>query len=302
MNKQSEINKIKQNFMLKRMRAQEECDEYISSLRENTEFNQLYSSLIKKQLDLLKKEYSSQNAKLKHEIENLKQKLEQYLKSNNIDKSKLTPHYDCELCQDTGIYQGKMCKCLLNELNYNITMKTSSQQAFSSFKDCDLNLMDETDIKTKDVLLSWCDKFPNVSKININIIGGVGTGKTFLLECVATELINKSVAVCYKTAFEINELARLYHIGKSYEFSDCLNAEVLLIDDLGSEPILKNITKEYFYNLINARQIHNLPTIISTNLSLDNILNRYDDRIFSRLANKKLSMNICLTSQDKRIR
>jgi len=76
---------------------------------------------------------------------------------------------------------------------------------------------------------------------------------------------------------------------------------VLLIDDLGTEPILKNVTKEYLYNLINIRQINNRATMISTNLSLDNILNRYDERIFSRLANKSLSTTIQLLSRDKRI-
>ena len=115
-------------------------------------------------------------------------------------------------------------------------------------------------------------------------------------------IVKKGVVVIYKTAFEINELARLYHMGKSFDFSDCLNADVLLIDDLGTEPVLKNVTKEYLYNLINTRQINNKPTLISTNLSLDNILNRYDERIFSRLANKNLSTVIRLVSQDKRLK
>ena len=141
-----------------------------------------------------------------------------------------------------------------------------------------------------------------ITKTNINIIGGAGSGKTFMLECVANELIKKGVVVSFKTAFELNELARLYHIGKSYDFSDCLNAEVLLIDDLGTEPVLKNVTKEYLYNLINTRQINNKPTLISTNLSLENILDRYDERIFSRLGNKNLSTVIHLVSQDKRLK
>ena len=153
------------------------------------------------------------------------------------------------------------------------------------------NIMDENDIKASEWLKMWCAKFPNITKLNINIIGGAGTGKTFLLECVANEMINKNMVVCYKTAFELNELARLYHIGKSYAFGDCLNADILLIDDLGTEPILKNVTKEYLYNLINVRQINNKPTLITTNLSLDNILSRYDDRIFSRLGNKYKKVN-----------
>ena len=80
--------------------------------------------------------------------------------------------------------------------------------------------MDATDVKATSILKEWCKLYPNVNKININILGGAGSGKTFLLECVASELIKNGNVVCYKTAFELNELARLYHMGKSFEFSD----------------------------------------------------------------------------------
>ena len=182
-----------------------------------------------------------------------------------------------------------------------LSLRASSQSEFKSFDDAKQEIMDETDVKVYEKLKTWCARYPNITTTNINIIGGTGSGKTFLLECVANELIKKGVMVCYKTAFELNELARLYHIGKSYNFSDCLNADVLLIDDLGTEPVLKNVTKEYLYNLINSRQINKRPTLISTNLSLDNILDRYDERIFSRLANKNLSTVIQLLSKDKRL-
>ena len=76
----------------------------------------------------------------------------------------------------------------------------------------------------------------------------------------------------------------------------------MLIDDLGTEPVLKNVTKEYLYNLINTRQINKRATLITTNLSLDNILDRYDERIFSRLGNKNLSTIIQLLSSDKRLK
>ena len=101
------------------------------------------------------------------------------------------------------------------------------------------------------------------------LLGVTGSGKTFMLECVATEMLKHNQVVCFKTAFELNELARLYHIGKSYDFADCLNADILLIDDLGTEPIFKNVTAEYFLNLINERKIKQKLTIITTNLSND---------------------------------
>ena len=302
MNKQKLLTSIKQSFMVKRYRAQEECENFIQNLRENSQFDELYIDLTKKQLELAEADLMEDTLKVKHDIDDLKIKINDYLALNNIDQTKLNPKYDCKICNDTGVAGGRICKCLLNELNLQLSMRASSQSEFKSFEDAKKEIMDETDLKTSEWLQTWCARYPNITKTNINIIGGAGCGKTFMLECVANELIKKGVLVCFKTAFEINELARMYHIGKSYEFSDCLNADVLLIDDLGTEPILKNVTKEYLYNLINTRQINNKPTLISTNLSLDNILDRYDERIFSRLANKNLSTVIQLVSTDKRLK
>lgn len=301
MNKQKLLTSLKQNFMLKRYRAQEKCDEFIAKLCENKEFDELYSKYNQLQLQSLKTELEIKKQELALQMQDLKNKIEGFLQANNIDKKNLEPQYDCKVCNDTGINNGKICDCLLSELNKKISTITSSQSEFKNFNMQNRNLMDENDIKASDWLKMWCSRFPNTTKLNINIIGGAGSGKTFLLECVANEMLNKNMAICYKTAFELNELARLYHIGKSFSFADCLNADILFIDDLGTEPILKNVTKEYLYNLINVRQINNKPTFITTNLSLDDILARYDDRIFSRLGNKNLSTNIQLTSKDKRM-
>ena len=302
MNKQKLLTSIKQSFMVKRYKAQEECEEFITSLRVNPEFDLMYTNLTKKQLELAKTDLIEETLKLKHEIANLKIKINNYLALNNIDQTKLTPKYDCLICNDTGVAGGRICKCLTRELKLQLSLRASSQTEFKNFEDAKIEIMDDIDLKAFEWLKTWCLRYPNITKTNINIIGGAGCGKTFMLECVANELIKKGVVVCYKTAFELNELARLYHMGKSFDFGDCINAEVLLIDDLGTEPVLKNVTKEYLYNLINTRQINNRPTLISTNLSLDNILDRYDERIFSRLANKNLSTVIQLVSSDKRLK
>jgi len=301
MNKQKLIAEIRQNFMLKRIHAQEECEEFISSLRKDPEFDNLYSNLTQKNITYLRKRLYEDCENLKQEIDDLTKKIDGYMIKNNLDKSLLYPKFDCKICNDTGVNDGKICKCLQKELNRKISITTSSQNVFKSFENSNDEILTEEDKKVYTLIKSWCEKFPQVTKINVNIMGGSGSGKTFLMECVANELMKKSVAVTYKTAFEFNELARMYHIGKSYDFSDLMNAEVLFIDDLGTEPVLKNITKEYLYNLINTRQNKNLPTFITTNLSLENILSRYDERIFSRLANKNLTLNLCLSSKDKRI-
>lgn len=301
MNKHELISEIKQSYMLKRIKAEEECELFIESLKQNQEFNDLYFNYTKKQLDYLKSRFEQENLNLKQEIASLQAQIDKFLEKNKISKEKLNPKYECPLCKDTGKIDDKQCKCIIKEFNLRLTNLVSSQNVFKSFDDCNKKIMDTSDMKLFEFVKGWCAKYPNITKININILGGAGTGKTFLLECIASSMIKLGKSVCYKTAFDVNEICKQYHLGKSNEFYDLLNSEILLIDDLGTEPIFKNVTKEYLYNIINQRQINKKPTFITTNLSLDNILDKYDERIFSRLANKNLSINMQLSSSDKRI-
>lgn len=59
-----------------------------------------------------------------------------------------------------------------------------------------------------------------------------------------------------------------------------IDCDLLIIDDLGTEPLYRNVSGEYLYTIINERKITKKHTLISTNLSLDDILNRYGERIF----------------------
>ena len=52
-----------------------------------------------------------------------------------------------------------------------------------------------------------------------------------------------------------------------------LTCDLLIIDDLGTEPTYKNVTKEYLYIVISERLKNNLNTIINTILGLNQILN-----------------------------
>jgi DNA replication protein DnaC len=54
------------------------------------------------------------------------------------------------------------------------------------------------------------------------------------------------------------------------------------------------------FNIINLRQKRYKPTLISTNLIPEDILNRYDERIYSRLSNKMIALNIAFNGIDMR--
>ena len=80
-----------------------------------------------------------------------------------------------------------------------------------------------------------------------------------------------------------------------------LDVDVLFIDDLGTENIYKNVTAEYLFVVINERIARGKQTFVSTNLTLNDIRNKYDERIFSRIVDKNVTFVAQLNGDDKRI-
>ena len=120
-------------------------------------------------------------------------------------------------------------------------------------------------------------------------------GKTFMSNCIANELLKNGKTVLYQTAPVMLDSIIDYRFGKNNEFNynDLLNVDLLIIDDLGTEN-LNNIKLSELFNILNTRLLnqnhHITKTIISTNLSLNNLFKTYDERIFSRLVGY---YNIC---------
>ena len=77
----------------------------------------------------------------------------------------------------------------------------------------------------------------------------------------------------------------MYPSHELYNLYDCLyNCDLLIIDDLGTETVNSFVASSLFA-LINERHLRKKSTIISTNLSLEQIRDIYSDRVFSRIAN-----------------
>ena len=69
--------------------------------------------------------------------------------------------------------------------------------------------------------------------------------------------------------------------------SEILDADLLIIDDLGTEFATLFTTSELF-RLLNDRKLQNKSVIISTNLAPEQITNQYSDRVTSRLQEYKV--------------
>ena len=295
------INELKLNLDRKRHQAQINADQYVQDLCKNEQFKKLYTNYKQAKIDLIKIKYGGTNDEIVSATNNFKQieqMYNQFIAEHKIDIRKMEPIYECSICNDTGVVNGKMCNCLKTELNKRLN-EQNKQYKLATFKDCSKDISPNLHSAYEKAKL-WCDKFPNSHILNITFSGSTGTGKTFLLECMASDLIEKGFNVIFVTAFLLNEECRKYHFSLPSKVNEYMDCDVLIIDDLGCEPLLKNITIEYLFNIINLRQKRYKPTLISTNLSSNDILDRYDERIYSRLFNKNLSLNIAFNGIDMR--
>ena len=136
------------------------------------------------------------------------------------------------------------------------------------------------------------------------ISGSVGTGKSRLTECIAGELTKKGFNVVFLSACQLNTIFLTYHIApvydKSFYISLLSGCDLLVIDDLGTEPIYKNVTLEYLLTVLSERNSKNMPYIVTTNLTQEQLLDRYGDRILSRLNDKKQGIRIEINGKDLR--
>ena len=110
--------------------------------------------------------------------------------------------------------------------------------------------------------------------------------------CIAKELLKKGKTVLYQTAPVLLESVIDYKMSKQKNsvdniYQSVLEADLLIIDDLGTES-LNSMKLSELFTILNTR-ILNLnnritKTIISTNLSIREIFSTYEERIGSRIA------------------
>ena len=138
---------------------------------------------------------------------------------------------------------------------------------------------------------------------NILLYGDTGVGKTFLSHCIAKELIDTSFSVVYFTAASLFDLFAQNTFG-SWDSHDMdaqehiYDCDLLIIDDLGTE-LPNSFTVSQLFICLNERILRRKPTIISTNLALDDIQSIYSERTFSRISSNYTILR--LTGDDIRI-
>ena len=287
--KPSVLERAKHIIDLTRYENEQRANENKSKALCDPSFKSLYNEYVDTMIMQAKtdQDYSEKLKKLASEID-------KKLKSLKIGS--IEPIYSCKKCNDSGFVDGKYCSCLIKEVN-NILIKESGFEKLEDFKDVKFDIFEDKEYMQSlyQKMQKWCHS--NFEKNIIFISGNTGVGKSHLTRCMANELINENYVVFFTTSFAMHQDFVKSHITRDLELKNSLldrylNADILFIDDLGTELRNPLITINYLYHVINERKINKRPTIITSNLDLYDLQDYYDERISSRIIDKQSS--ICL--------
>ena len=236
-------------------------------------------------------------------ISSLSEKKKELLRINGYDEDYLEPIYSCPLCKDEGYSDGHVCSCakkiriqeLYKRSNLNAVFKKENFSTFSldiyskePFKDQPL-----TPYQNASNILKRAHNYVknfDSEHGNILIYGSTGLGKTFISNCIAKELLDSAHSVLYLSANELFEQVLSRYImtrdnstalKSIYEY--LYNSDLLIIDDLGTE-VLSSFVRSQLFEILNKRMLTEKATIITTNLDLATLQDRYSERIMSRIA------------------
>ena len=252
------------------------------------------------------KNYENIAKNAKEAIDKLKMQKAYLLTESNIAVDYMDLRHDCNRCLDKGyLNDGSRCNCFKQAL-VNRAYKMSNLEGTlkqENFQTFDINLFSNDPYEGEDlsprenmidivgIAEGFIDSFDERNSHNLLFYGSTGLGKTFLSNCIAKSLLDKQKIVVYQTAFTIMDILerRRFKYDKNklveYQYDLLFDADLLIIDDLGTE-LTNTFTNAEIFNIVNTRLINGKKAIISTNLTPKEISQTYTDRIFSRILDK----------------
>jgi len=243
----------------------------------------------------------------------LLEKRAQLLRDGGYAADYIDERYDCPSCRDTGYMLGKPCNCLKTLYKAETVRELSSMlnlngQCFEKF---DLSYYERaaehesgaSPYQTMRTILELCqdyaDSFGAAASTVSNLLfrGETGLGKTFLSASIAKVVSEKGFSVVYDTTVSVMEAFELQKFGRGSDNADevasrvrrYMDCDLLILDDLGTE-MTTNFTHSALYALLNGRLLNGGKTIVTTNLTEDELRRRYSPQVVSRLEGEYLNL------------
>lgn len=235
--------------------------------------------------------------KLKEENKAVQAEYARLLAAHGLKPDDLEPRYACPRCKDTGYVDGKMCTCLkgllraesFRRLNALTPLSLSTFESFSlgwysneprEGRPSDREIMGDT----FRFCAAYAEHFSTESP-NLILTGGTGLGKTHLSLAIANAAIEKGFGTVYCSVGGLVKKLEDEHFGRGNgedPSGPLLACDLLILDDLGTE-FRSSFSTAAIYAIVNGRLLAQKPTLISTNLSVREMMEFYSERFVSRI-------------------
>lgn len=230
---------------------------------------------------------------LKNILADISREKADLLQNAGLPADYLKPVYTCPDCHDTGYIGSQKCHCFKQAMITLLYEQSNIREMLriENFQTLSYEYYEGEDLARFQNAVITCQKFIenfNSDYHNLFFYGTVGTGKSFLSNCVAKELIESGHSVIYFSAAALFEMLSKYSFDyrnrddQKDRYADLYQCDLLIIDDLGTE-LTNQFVASQLFSLLNERHMGKKATIISANLSLEELQKRYSDRIFSRI-------------------
>lgn len=295
---------VKEEYEKKRLEAEAEADRRRAELEDTIpgirEMNAYLAGLGLRILHAAMEGGDIQPAmqKLRAENEQIRSRRAELMVKNGFPEDYDEPHYECEKCRDTGYVKGVMCDCMRRRITEE-GMKTSGlsgllkKQSLANFSldyyranAEDYQLMQKNLERIRQYLREFGQEEVSMPR-HLLLMGGTGLGKTHLSTAIAKEVMARGYDVFYNSAIGMLSDFETIRFGSGIIRGDQSNVtrytqcDLLVLDDLGTE-MVNQFSNSCLYFVLNTRLNLDLPTIVNTNLSGNDLRNKYSDRITSR--------------------
>ena len=247
-----------------------------------------------------------QGAKLA--LSTIRMEEEALLKQYGLPRDYLQPVYNCPLCKDTGlvgdpIRKKCVCRLKLDQQDMAESARINQRETFENFRE-DI-YPDAASRQAAQKIMTFCQKYadtlptPNIRQLYL--FGQSGRGKSFMGNAIAARAIEHGVESLRLTAYRMNEEVMNGFSTNTSPLSWFTQVPLLVLDDLGTEAMIPNVTSETLFAIADQRNVSRLATVYISNMNDTELAVRYGERTASRILDAAISRSIAFEGESLRI-